>query len=75
MEELVQNKINVLKVEIFDIIREQEPLVAKREQLTNTVNAQINDINNVINKLESLKVPKVQALIELEKTEKKPIIV
>ena len=75
MEESVQNKINGLKVEIFDIIREQEPLVVKREQLTNMANAQINDINNVINKLESLKVPKVQQLLELEKTEKKPIIV
>ena len=77
MEESVKNKeqIKELKCQIFDIIREQEPLVMKREQLTNTANAQINDINNVISRLESLKVPKVQQLLELEKTEKKPMIV
>jgi hypothetical protein len=75
MEESVKNKINGLKIEIFDLIRLQEPLVAQREQLTTMANNKVNEINNEINRLESLKVPKVQELLELEKAEKKPIIV
>lgn len=79
MEESVKNneQIKELKCQIFDIIREQEPLVVKREQLTNIANSQINDINNVISKLENLKAPKVQQLLELEKiqiVEKKPMM-
>jgi hypothetical protein len=74
MEESVQNKINELKIEIFDIIRSEEPLVGQREQLILMTNNKINEINNEINRLESLKSPKVQQLLELEKTEKKPMI-
>lgn len=72
MEELAKNKINeqinVLKIEIFDIIRQEEPLVIQRDQLTIRSNAQISEINNELNRLESLKTPKVQALIELERS-------
>lgn len=75
MEELVQNKINGLKVEIFDLIRQQEPLVIQREQLTTMANNKITEINNEINRLEGLKSPKVRELLDLEKTEKKPMIV
>ena len=75
MEELVHNKINGFKAEIFDIIRQQEPLVIQREQLISISNNRVNEINNEINRLESLKAPKVRELLELEKTEKKPTIV
>lgn len=73
--ESVKNKIIGLKAEIFDIIRKEEPLVVNREQLVSMTNNKVIEINNEINRLENLKVPKVQALIELEKAEKKPIIV
>ena len=71
--ESVKNKINGLKAEIFDIIRQQEPLVVNREQLVSMANNKVIEINNEINRLESLKTPKVRELLELEKTENKTI--
>jgi hypothetical protein len=75
MEQLVQNKINGLKVEIFDLIRQQEPLVIQRDQLISMANNKINEINNEINRLEGLKSPKTRELLDLEKSEKKVTIV
>lgn len=68
MDEQINNgKINKLKIEIFDIIRQEEPLVMQKNQIIQTANSRINDIDNEINRLESMKSPKVQELIELEK--------
>ena len=78
MEQLAQNKqdkINVLKIELFDLIRQEEPLVIQREQLTTMANNKVNEINNEINRLESLKTPKVRELLDLENPEKKAIVV
>lgn len=69
MEELVQSnveQIRELKCQIFDIIREEEPLVINRERLTTMANAQINEINNEINKFENLKSSLTQELLKLE---------
>ena len=78
MEQLIQNKqdkINVLKIELFDLIRQEEPLVIQREQLISMANNKVNEINNEINRLEGLKTPKTRELLELEKIEKKAMIV
>jgi F0F1-type ATP synthase alpha subunit len=74
-EQLLHNKINGLKVEIFDFIRQQEPLVIQRDQLITMANNKVNEINNEITRLEGLKSPKTRELLELEKTEKKVTII
>lgn len=56
-------RIIKLKVEIFDLIRQQEPLVVQRQQLYD----QINRTNDLINRLDSMKAPKARELFELEK--------